>query len=59
MDKLAHCLFALGLGLFALSLGGCEACQEDSPREELREDVDQTRENVDDAIDESRVGMNR
>jgi outer membrane protein assembly factor BamE (lipoprotein component of BamABCDE complex) len=49
-------LLLLSAALFSLT--ACEACEKDSPREELREDIQQVGENVDDAVDESRVGMN-
>jgi hypothetical protein len=57
MNTFGSILFVLGITLIGAS--ACDACTKDSPREELREDIDQAGENVDDAVDESRIGMNR
>jgi hypothetical protein len=43
--------------LIALALAAgpiVEACDDDTPGEEIREDIDETRENVEDAVDEAR-----
>lgn len=46
-------------GTLFFGLPACDACDKDSPREEIREDLQETGENIEDAVDESRVGMNR
>jgi len=56
VTTMRNLLLLLSAALFSLT--ACEACEKDSPREELREDIQQVGENVDDAVDESRVGMN-